>query len=121
MVERTFLFQKRDKKVDDSIRLNLTYHPALNELHEILRRVHKHVLKPPRLHSALPSPSKVAFRNSKTIRDELVHCRLKEFIFKAAGTNIGGHSDCDICKIFKSGDQFESKKKRINFPIDCNS
>ena len=105
------MFQKRDKKVDGSIRLNLTYHPALNELHEILQRVHKHVLKPPRLHSALPSPSKVAFRNSETIRDELVRCRLKEFIYKAAGTNICGHSDCDICKIFKRGDQFEKKKK----------
>ena len=66
LVEKTVSFQIRGKKVDDSIKLNLTYHPALNELHEILRRAHKHVLEPPRLQSALLSPPKVAFRNSKT-------------------------------------------------------
>ena len=36
LVERTVSFQIRDKKVDDSIRLVLTYHPALNQLYEIL-------------------------------------------------------------------------------------
>ena len=72
MVKRTVSFQKRDEKVDDSITLVLTYHPALNQLYEILRRAHKHVLKPPRLHSALPSPSRVVFQNPKAIRDKLV-------------------------------------------------
>ena len=50
---------------------------------------------------------------------------LKEFIYnilyKDAGTNICGHSNCDIRKIFESGDQFESKvtkkKYRTNFCI----
>ena len=32
LVERTVLFQIRDKKVDDNITLVLTYHPALNQL-----------------------------------------------------------------------------------------
>ena len=58
------------------------------------------------------------------IRDKLVRCKLKAFIHKDARTNIYGHSNCDICKIFESGDQFESnvtkKKYRINFPFDCN-
>ena len=61
LVKRTVLFQKQDKKVDGSITLVLTYHPALNQLHEIPQRVHKHVLKSPRLYSALPSPTRVAF------------------------------------------------------------
>ena len=76
MVERTVLFQKRDKKVDDSITLVLTFHPALNQVHEILQRAHKHILKSPRLHSALPSLLRVAFRNPKTIRDKLVRSKL---------------------------------------------
>ena len=50
LVKITVLFQKRDKKVDDSITLVLTYHPALNQFYEILRKAHKHVLKSPRLH-----------------------------------------------------------------------
>ena len=61
LVKRTVLFQKRDKKVDDSITLVLTYHPALNQLYEIIRRAHKLVSKSPRLHSALPSPPSAAF------------------------------------------------------------
>ena len=61
LVKITVLFQKRDKKVDDSITLVLTYHPALNQLYEILRRAHIRVLKSPRFYSALPSPPRVAF------------------------------------------------------------
>ena len=76
LVERTVSFQLRDKKVDDCIRLVFTYHPALNQLYEVLLRVHKHVLKSPRLHSALPSQSRVAFRNPKTIRSKLVRSKL---------------------------------------------
>ena len=90
-----------------------------------MRRAYKHVLKSPRLHSAIPLSSRVAFRNTKTIRDKLLSSKLKEFVCKDAGTNICGHSNCDICKIFESGDQFESKvtkkKYRINFAFDCNS
>ena len=55
LVKRTVSFQKRDKKVDDSITLVLTYHPALNQFYEVLLRPHKHALKSPRLHGALPS------------------------------------------------------------------
>ena len=36
VVERTVSFQIRDKKIDDSITLVLTYQPALNQLCEIL-------------------------------------------------------------------------------------
>ena len=61
LVERTVSFQKRGKEVDDSVTLVLTNRPALNQLYEILRRAHKHVLKSPRLYSALSSPPRVAF------------------------------------------------------------
>ena len=39
---------------------------------------------------------------------------LQYFIYKDAGTNIFGHSNCDIRKIFESGDQFESKVTKKN-------
>ena len=94
-------------------------------MYEILQRVHKHVLKSPRLHRALPSPPRIAFRNVKTIRDKLGRSKLKEFTYKDTGINICGHSNCNICKILESRDQFEStvnkKKYRINFPFDYNS
>ena len=125
MVERTVSFQIRFKKVDDNITVVLIYHPALNLLYEIPQRDHKHVLKSSRLHRALPSSPRVAFRNSKTIRNKLVRSKSKEVMDKDAGTDIWGSSNCDICKIFESGDQFESKvtKKnyRISFQFDCDS
>ena len=71
------MFQKRGKKVDDSITLVLTHHSALNQMDEILQRAHKHVLKSNRLHSALPSPP---FQNAKTIREKLVRSKLKKII-----------------------------------------
>ena len=94
-------------------------------MYEILQGAHKYVLKSTRLHSALPSLPRVAFRNAKTIRDKPVSSKLKEFTYKDAGINICGHSNCDICKILESGDQFESTVTKkyycINFPFDCNS
>ena len=82
LVERTVLYQIRNKKVDDNITLVISYHQALNRLYEILLRAHKHVLKSPRLLSAVPSPPRVAFRNPKRIREKLVRSKLKEFIHK---------------------------------------
>ena len=114
MVKRTVSFQKWDKKVDDSITLVLTYHPALNQFYEVLLRPHKHVLNSPRLHGALPSQTRVASWNPKTIRDKLVLCKLKKVIYKDAGINICGHSDTDICKIFEKEDQAKPVwKKRL--------
>ena len=52
LVKRTVSFQKRNKNVDDSIAVVLTYHPELNQSYKILRRTYKHVLKSPRLPSA---------------------------------------------------------------------
>ena len=77
MAKKTVSFQKRDEKVDDSITLVLKYRPALNQFYEVLQRAHKHVLKSPRLHSALPWQTKVAFWNPKLIRDKLVLSKLK--------------------------------------------
>ena len=65
------MIQKRDKKINDSIKLILRYHAALNQLYEIQRRAYKHLLKSPSFHSALPSQPRIAFRNPKTIKDKL--------------------------------------------------
>ena len=66
LVKTIASFKKPDKSLDDSITLVLTYYPALNQLYEILGRAHKHVLKLPKLHWALPSQSRVVFQNPKT-------------------------------------------------------
>ena len=50
------------------------------------------------------------------MRDKLVRSNLKEFIYEDAGTNICGHSNCDTCKIFENGDQFESAITKNKIP-----
>ena len=114
LVKRTISFQKRDRKVDDSMTLVLTYHPALKQFYEVLLRPHKHVLKSLRLTSALPLQTRVASWNPKTVRDKLVLSKLHKIIYKDAGINICGHSNFDICKIFEKGDQEKTVwKKRL--------
>ena len=83
-------------------------------MYEILGRAHKDVQKSSRLHSALPSPSRVDFWNPKTIKDKLVLSKLKKFIYRDAGSNICGHSNFDACKVFEKGDQFEKMVTKKN-------
>ena len=54
----------------------LTFHPILNCVREILRKIHRHVLKSNRLSKVLPSPLRVAFRNVKFLKDRLVRSKL---------------------------------------------
>ena len=120
-----FRFIYETRKVDDSITLVLTYHPALNQLYEILQRIHKHVLKLPRLHGALPSPSRVAFRNPKAMRDKLVRSKLKEFIYKDAGNKYVAILTVINVKYLKVEVSLKvrlpRKKCCINVLFDCNS
>ena len=62
--------EKQDK--NDSLILVLTYHPALNQVHKILKKAHRHTICSPRLSVVLPSSPQVAFCNSKTLKDHLI-------------------------------------------------
>ena len=111
-------------KFDDSITLVLTYHPALNRLHEILQRAHRHVLKSPRLHSAVPTPPRVAFRNPERIKNKLVRSKLKGFIYKMLAPIFVVILTIIYVKYLKVEISLKvslPKKYRINFPCDCNS
>ena len=111
-------------KFDDSITLVLTYHPALNRLHEILQRAHRHVLKSPRLHSAVPTPPRVAFRNPERIKNKLVRSKLKGFIYKMLAPIFVVILTVIYVKYLKVEISLKvslPKKYHINFPCDCNS
>ena len=124
-IDRETLLQKRQKVLDDNITLVLTYHPALNTVYEILQKAHRHTLKSPRLAAVLPAPPRLAFRNSKTLRDKLVRSRLRTGNDKAPGIYKCGNKRCEICNLLELGDTFSStvtnKEYRLNFPFDCNS
>ena len=77
------------------------------------------------LAAVLPSPPRVAFRNSKTLKDKLVRSKLKTVKTVSPGTGICGRKNCHICNLLHQGDVFCStntgKEFKINFPFDCNS
>ena len=60
----------------------------------------------------------------KTIRDKLVHSKLKKIIYNSMGL-IYDCSKFDICNILEKEKQFESivkkQKHYINFSLDCHS
>ena len=76
---RQNLLQKREKQdKNNSLILFLTYNPALNKVHEVLKKAHRHTIRSPRLSAVLPSPPRVAFRNPKTLKDHLVRSKAKD-------------------------------------------
>ena len=76
---RQNLLQKREKQdKNNSLILVLTYHPALNKVHKVLKKTHRHTIRSPRLSAVLPSPSRVAFSNPKTLKDHLVRSKAKD-------------------------------------------
>ena len=76
-MNRADLLSKRKKEIDKRITLVLTHHPALTKVFEILQKAHRHTLKSQRLTAVLPSPSRLAFRNAKSLKDHLVRSKLK--------------------------------------------
>ena len=77
LTSREDLLKKSEKNVDESVTLVLTFHPALNCVYEILRKAQCHVLKSNRLSRVLPSPPRVAFCNTKSLKDRLVRSNVK--------------------------------------------
>ena len=118
--------EKQDR--NDSLTLVLTYHPALNKVHQILNKAHRYTIHSPRLLSVLPSPSRVAFRNPKTLKDFLVRSRLKirdsndkvndiyiyiyiyiyRYIYICMYVCVCGNISCDICNVLYLSNEFQS-------------
>ena len=77
-MNRENLLRKHEKQDNNySLTLVLTYHPALNKVHELLKKTHRDTIRSPRLTAVLPSPRRVALRNPKTLKDHLVRSKLK--------------------------------------------
>ena len=97
----------------------LTFHPAWNCLHEVMRKAYGHVFKSKRFSKVLTSLPRVAFRNAKSLKDRLVRSKLKPESNIATGNLKCKSNRSKICKILVPGDEFKSfmtkKKYKINF------
>ena len=127
-MNRENLLKKCEKQDNnDSFTLVLTYHPALNKVHKILKKAQRHTIRSPRLGALLPSPFRVPFRNPKTLKDHLVRSKLKirDSNNEENGIYKCGNINCDICNVLYLSNEFQStvtgKRYHINFKLDCNS
>ena len=60
LTSREDLLIELEKIVDELVTLVLTFHPALNTVHEIMRKTHGYVWKPKRYLKVLTSPPRVS-------------------------------------------------------------
>ena len=105
----------------------MTYHPALNKVHEILKKALTHTILSPRLSAVSPSLTRVAFQNPKTVKDHLDRSKLKirESNERENRTYKCGSITYDICDVLYLSNEFQStvtgERYHINFKFDCNS
>lgn len=73
------LLRKRKKKdKNDRLTMVLRYHPALNKVHEILKKVHRHTIRSRRFSAVLLSHPPVTFHNPKALKDYSVRSKLQK-------------------------------------------
>ena len=122
-VDRETLLIKAKQQRDPYFNTNLP--SCTKNVHEILRKAHRHTLKSPRLQYVLPTPPRVAFRNDISLKDKLVRSKLKNPNRRDPGNYKCGSNLCQICNIISVENRFtnrhRSKTYKINFDFDCNS
>ena len=88
-IDRQILLEKRPK-IQETVTLVLTFHPALYIIFGILKSTHRITENSPTLKVILPKPPRVAFRNTKILHDKLVHSKLRPDYEEERGVFICG-------------------------------
>ena len=117
-LQRDTLLNRESKPKDGTrIPLVLTFHPALNEVHEILRKC-ENILLVDREHRRIFSGKLfVSFRRPKNFKDTLVRAKLQpeneELVEK--GTHKCNGRRCQICPMMQEGSMFYIMRMILGF------
>ena len=112
-------------KSDKNLIFNITYHPALSKVKNILKRVHL-LLTPDREHQKVFSKIPIGgFRRAKSLKDHLVRAKIST-INETLGCGKCGHSRCNVCNYIKESNTFSDKTGSRKYDIrkgllNCNS
>lgn len=103
----------------------LIFHQALNQVFQILKKVHRHANSSPLSQRAFPKPPHAGFHNLKTLWGKLVRSKLKTCILadeEKGNFECGGRSNCQICGIFKKSNEIRDlpNGNDINSSFHCN-
>ena len=106
----------------------LLYHRGLPNIGGILKELHPLLSLSNRCKQAIHDLSMMAFRRPKSLKDYLVHAKLRPLdqdFLGTRGTHKCGRRRCDVCNYLIVGDRFSSlttgTSYTINRGFDCNS
>ena len=105
--------------------LVLKYHPALLDVHRILKKMQILVHVSPLLKSLLPEPHMVSFRRSRNLEDNLVKAKSRGTVESVKGLFCCGKARCKVCRFVKTDSTFKStvegRSSHINHSFECDS
>ena len=119
---REELLTYREKKCNKRVPFVLTYHPAFNQLSQIIRENWKEIEKHPKLSIIFPEPPILAFRKPKSLKDRLVRAELTS---SSSSSPTGsckpcGNKRCMTCIQILTSQTFCSQATDSVYTIFCN-
>ena len=132
-MDRTTLLANSGNRTNDQGRgervpLVATYHPALNSLGKVARRLHPMLTNSEEHREVFPEPPLIAFRRCKNLKDILVRARLSNEGNGGTdkkGCSRCGKSRCQVCNVMSNSEHFhsnvDSREYRINYSFNCDS
>ena len=132
-LDRTALLANAGNRTNDQGRgervpLVATYHPALNSLGKVARRLHPMLTNSEEHGRVFPEPPLIAFRRCKNLKDILVRARLSNEGNGGTdkkGCSRCGKSRCQVCNVMSNSEHFhsniDSREYRINYSSNCDS
>ena len=117
-----------DQGRGERVPLVATYHPALNSLGKVARRLHPMLTNSEDHGRVFPEPHLIAFRRCKNLKDILVRARLSNEGNGGTdkkGCSRCGKSRCQVCNVMSNSEHFhsniDSREYRINYSFNCDS
>ena len=126
--KREDLLKGKDKQDgEDRITVILTYHPAYKNVWQIFKDSHQILHLSDELKELFPKTPRIAFRNGRSLKDQLVHASISENKDERPRGNYGCRDKrCNIHKVYLTqGNTFKSsvtkKEYQIKGHFNCNS
>ena len=117
-----------DQGRGERVPLVATYHPALNVLGKVARKLHPMLTNSEEHRKVFPEPPLIAFRRCKNLKDILVRARLSNEGNGGTdkkGCSRCGKSRCQVCNVMSNSEHFhsnvDSREYRINHSFNCDS
>ena len=108
----------RDSEGSSRMLLNLDSHPALLDVHRILRELQVFTDISPLLKRVLPEVPMVNFRRPTNLKDNLVRAKIQPLEEKVKEMFCCGKARCKVCHVVETGPTFVGGVEKRSFHIN---